>query len=221
MTTCANNHATATYGYNRKINSNKNGAKKCKHILFGKNSRLVSVSAQLTEETFSGQQANYDNSNLLLGNWWENRSTKSLVGFDTEITETFLESTSEGQSDSDSNDFLKGDEQELDKFYLKRLPSDDQVNLSKRVVQPLEDEVKIDRTLLDNPQLSEETTKFPLLSSCLSPKPLSESDHKWIEKNIGDIKFALGIPEFENADLLEDSPVKKLDELLFFAYMHR
>lgn len=100
------------------------------------------------------------------------------------------------------------------------------VNLKRRSIKKSVSDDFLYKRILKSPQLSMEGVQYPLLSSCLSPLPLAETDKEWIEDNVDEIKYALGYPLEEEGGKEGEGEatggvMEQLDTLLFLSYMHR
>lgn len=75
--------------------------------------------------------------------------------------------------------------------------------------------------LLTSPQLSPDTAHFPLLSSLLSPLPLTEADGEWSQDHLPEVYASLGYPLPGWGHVPSPSPLDRLDDLLYLCFMHR
>ncbi|KAJ4796097.1 Ribonuclease 3 [Rhynchospora pubera] len=86
------------------------------------------------------------------------------------------------------------------------------------ILKPPLDDAKLTQRFLNSPQLS--LKSFPLLSSCLPPSPLNNTDKTWIDEYLLEAKQALGYPLQPSDQLGDDNPAKHFDTLLYLAFQH-
>ncbi|KAG0468599.1 hypothetical protein HPP92_017927 [Vanilla planifolia] len=88
----------------------------------------------------------------------------------------------------------------------------------RRFVLRPPDDAKLTQRFLNSPQLS--LKSFPLLSSCLPPSQLNNSDRAWMDEYLLEAKQALGYPLEPSENLRDENPAKQFDTLLYLAFQH-